>query len=147
MIQAHGLLANAVVVSDGAGQFRLADHALCWVHAERLDHKLTPHQSYPPQSGGPDPNPDLVVLQEPQSLLGPTPIPSAPGPCARFDRIFTRNTGYGLLDRLLRRLYQRKAELPRVLKRPEIPPHTNGLENDIRSWATKRKISGGTARA
>jgi len=24
----------------GAGQFRLADHALCWVHAERLIHKL-----------------------------------------------------------------------------------------------------------
>jgi len=28
-IKAHGLLADTVVVSDGAGQFRLADHALC----------------------------------------------------------------------------------------------------------------------
>jgi len=63
---------------------------------------------------------------------------------ARFDRIFKRDTGYILLDRLLARLHQRKAELLRVLDRPEIPLHTNGSENDIRSWVTKRKISGGT---
>jgi hypothetical protein len=28
------------VVFDGAGQFRLADRALCWVPAERLVYKL-----------------------------------------------------------------------------------------------------------
>ena len=39
-IQAHGFLQNTVIVSDDAGQFRLGDHALCWVHAERLVHKL-----------------------------------------------------------------------------------------------------------
>ena len=31
-----------------------------------------------------------------------------------------------------------------VLDRPEIPPHTNGAENDIRCHVTKRKVSGGT---
>ncbi len=31
-----------------------------------------------------------------------------------------------------------------VLDRPEIPLHTNGSENDVRSQVTKRKISGGT---
>jgi len=31
-----------------------------------------------------------------------------------------------------------------VLQRPEIPRHTNGLENDIWACVTKRKISGGT---
>ena len=30
-----------------------------------------------------------------------------------------------------------------MLKRPEIPLHTNGSENDIRACVTKRKISGG----
>ena len=35
-IEAEGLLGQAVIVSDDAGQFRLGDHALCWVHAERL---------------------------------------------------------------------------------------------------------------
>ena len=33
-------LEGVVIVSDGAGQFRIAEHALCWVHAERLIHKL-----------------------------------------------------------------------------------------------------------
>ena len=41
-IEAEGLLGGAVVVSDDAGQFRVGDHALCWVHAERLIHKLLP---------------------------------------------------------------------------------------------------------
>ena len=41
-IQAHGLLPGTVIVSDDAGQFRLGEHALCWVHAERLIHKLVP---------------------------------------------------------------------------------------------------------
>ena len=31
-----------------------------------------------------------------------------------------------------------------MLERPEIPLHTNGSENDIRSHVTKRKVSGGT---
>jgi hypothetical protein len=63
---------------------------------------------------------------------------------ARFDRIFTRKTGFVTLDRLLARLHGRKEELLRVLERPEIPLHTNGSENDIRCHVTKRKISGGT---
>ena len=46
-IQAHGLLADTVILSDDAGQFNVGRHALCWVHAERLIHKLdafTDHQ-------------------------------------------------------------------------------------------------------
>ena len=39
-IKAHGLLASAVVVSDDAGQFNVGSHGLCWVHADRLVHKL-----------------------------------------------------------------------------------------------------------
>jgi hypothetical protein len=49
-----------------------------------------------------------------------------------------------VLDRLLARLHRRKAELLRVLERPEIPLHTHGSENDIRACVTKRKVSGGT---
>ena len=33
-------LKDAVIVSDDAGQFNVGSHALCWVHAERLIHKL-----------------------------------------------------------------------------------------------------------
>ncbi len=56
---------------------------------------------------------------------------------ARFDRIFSRVTGFTLLDQLLRRLRKQKADLLRVLDRPEIPLHTNGSENDIRAVVTK----------
>ncbi|MER9592881.1 transposase [Mesorhizobium australicum] len=51
-------------------------------------------------------------------------------------------TGYVMLDRLLARLHRRKHDLVRVLDRPEIPLHSNGSENDIRAFVTKRKISG-----
>ena len=47
-IQAHALLPGTVIVSDDAGQFRLGEHALCWVHAERLGgvraHLHPPHR-------------------------------------------------------------------------------------------------------
>jgi hypothetical protein len=39
-VAAHGFLHEAVIVSDDAGQFNVGTHALCWVHAERLVHKL-----------------------------------------------------------------------------------------------------------
>jgi hypothetical protein len=62
----------------------------------------------------------------------------------RFDRIFLRRTGFVTLDRLLARLHANKAELLMVLDRPETPLHTNGSENDIRCYVTRRKVSAGT---
>jgi hypothetical protein len=143
-IKDHGLLADTVVISDGAGQFRLPDHALCWVHAERLIHKLTPCN--PAHRKAVELVRTLIWwFYKDLKAYKQDPDPKrARALRARFDRIFKRDTGYILLDRLLARLHQRKAELLRVLDRPEIPLHTNGSENDIRSWVTKRKISGGT---
>jgi hypothetical protein len=37
-----GFSLDLVIVSDGAGQFAILLHALCWVHAERLVHQLIP---------------------------------------------------------------------------------------------------------
>ena len=39
-VKAHGFLPATVIVGDGAGQFDVGRHALCWVHDERLVHKL-----------------------------------------------------------------------------------------------------------
>jgi hypothetical protein len=63
---------------------------------------------------------------------------------ARFERIFNAKTGFVTLDRLLVRLHKKKSELLVVLDRPEIPPHTNGSENDIRARVNWRKVSAGT---
>jgi len=37
---AHGFSPELAIVSDDAGQFDILLHGLCWVHAERLVHKL-----------------------------------------------------------------------------------------------------------
>ena len=41
-VKSHGFLPDTVIVSDDAGQFNVGPHGLCWVHAERLVHKLVP---------------------------------------------------------------------------------------------------------
>ena len=140
----QGLLGDTVVVSDGAGQFRVGQHALCWVHAERLVYKLQPLCDA--QRRALELKRGLIWwfyadLKAYQSDPDPK---RARALSTRFDRIFTRKTGYLALDQQLQRLHRHKADLLRVLERPEIPLHTNGSENDIRSVVTKRKISGGT---
>jgi hypothetical protein len=143
----HGLMANTVVVSDDAGQFRVATHALCWVHAERQLEKLMP--ASPKQAKA------VELVREAiwcfyRSLKLWKQSPSPGGERAfrqQFDKIFGLRTGYKDLDALLARLARRKDELLRVLERPEIPLHTNASENDLRAWVIKRKISGGTMSA
>ena len=144
-IKAHGFLGDTVIVSDGAGQFRLDDnHALCWVHAERLVHKLSPTR--PADINAQERRRTLIWnFYRDLKVYRDNPNPKrAKALGLRFDRIFTARTGYEPLDQLLLRLHGRKAELLKVLERPEIPTHTNGSENAIRAWVTKRKISGGT---
>jgi hypothetical protein len=143
-IRHHGFLADTVIVSDDAGQFRIGDHALCWVHAERLVHKLVP--ATPDQRRAVELVRHLIWwFYGDLKLYQQAPCPRrAAALRARFDRILRRRTGYILLNRLLARLHRRKRELLRVLDRPEIPLNTNSSENDIRAFVTKRKISGGT---
>jgi hypothetical protein len=144
-IRHQGLLQDTVIVSDDAGQFRVGVHALCWVHAERLVHKLVPANDK--QRNAIEVAKRMIwwfyrSLKE--YKLAPSPQ-QAQVLRARFDRIFKRGrTGYVMLDRLLRRLFRHKDALLRVLDRPEIPLNTNASENDIRAFVTKRKISGGT---
>ena len=143
-VQAHNFLCDAVVLSDDAGQFNVGRHALCWVHAERLVHKLDTftdkHRAAQKKIRG-------LIWNFYGDLKAYRLRPSqrrALALRARFDRIFLRRTGFATLDRLLARLHANKAELLMVLDRPEIPLHTNGSENDIRCQVTRRKVSAGT---
>ena len=52
--------------------------------------------------------------------------------------------GWPELNVALTRMADKKADLLRVLDRPDLPLHTNTPERDFRDWATKRKISAGT---
>ena len=146
-IRHHGLMETTVVVSDDAGQFRVATHALCWVHAERHLQKLMPASPKQAQAV------ELVrktiwCFYRGLKLWKQSPSPGGERVFRwQFDRIFGQRTGYKELDELLARLARRKNELLRVLERPEIPLHTNASENDLRAWVIKRKISGGTMSA
>ena len=143
-VQAHGLLPHTVIVSDDAGQFNVGVHALCWIHAERLIHKLTPFT--PDQEAARELVRHLIWwLYDDLKAYCRDPTPSARSALRqRFERIFQRRTGFATLDRLLKRLHANRDELLRVLERPEIPLHTNGSENDVRCLVTRRKISAGT---
>jgi hypothetical protein len=143
-IRHHGLMANTVVVSDDAGQFRVAQHALCWIHAERHLQKLMP--ASPKQAKAVElVRKTIWCFYRGLKLWKLSPSPGAEASFRRqFNRIFGQHTGYKELDELLARLARRKGELLRVLERPEIPLHTNASENDLRAWVIKRKVSGGT---
>jgi hypothetical protein len=143
-IKGHGFLPTTVIVSDDAGQFKVGLHGLCWIHAERLVHKLDTftdeHRKAQRKVRG-------LIWRLYRDLKAYRLAPCQRRKLAltaRFDRLFTRHTGFVTLDRLLKRLHANKTELLMVLERPEIPLHTNGTENDLRCQVTKRKVSGGT---
>lgn len=140
----HGLLQNAVVVSDGAGQFDVFRHALCWIHAERLIHRLITVTEAQRAAVA---LVRLLIWWFYRDLKLYRAAPSAQAKAslkARFDRIFVRTTGFVDLDQALQRLKLRKDELLVVLDRPEVPLNTNISEQEIRDPVTLRKISGGT---
>jgi hypothetical protein len=146
-IVARGLLTDTVIVSDDAGQFNVLTHALCWIHAERHLRRLVCVTAE--QQRLVDLQRQLVWwLYADLKLYRDEPTPARRAALrTRFDRVFGRVTGFAELDATVARLRANKAELLLVLDRPEIPLHTNGSENDIRCFVTKRKISGETRSA
>jgi hypothetical protein len=143
-VKAHGLLPDTTVLSDDAGQFAIDRHALCWVHAERLVHKL---DTFTERQHAAQQFLRALIWWFYADLKAYRRAPDRRQRTAlrtRFDRIFRRRTGFVTLDRLLQRLHANKNELLAVLDRPEIPLHTNGSERDLRPQVIKRKISGGT---
>ncbi len=143
-IKAHGLLPDTVILSDDAGQFAIGRHALCWVHAERLVHKL---DTFADRQHAAQQLVRALIWWFYADLKAYKRTPDRRRRYelrARFERIFRRRTGFATLDRLLARLHANKEELLRVLERPEAPLHTNGSERDLRPQVARRKLSGGT---
>jgi hypothetical protein len=143
-ILAHGINPSLVIVSDDAGQFNILLHGLCWVHAERLIHKLVGYNEK-----------QRNALEEMRGhiwdlykdLKDYRETPTSEKKIAielRFEEIFTTKTCFESLNQALKRLHANKAELLLVLERPEIPIHNNTAERDIREYVKKRKISGST---
>jgi hypothetical protein len=139
-VGAHGFLCEAVVVSDDAGQFNVGRHALCWIHAERLVHKL---ETFTDRQRAAQQHVRGLIWWFYADLkayrLDPTPRRRREMR-ARFDRIFQRHTGFTTLDRLLKRLHANKTELLMVLDHPEIPLLVSTVTQEmLQAWSSTRK--------
>jgi Transposase IS66 family len=149
------------ILSDGAGQFNILWHGLCWVHAERGLRRLqgnTVQQRDNIADALRSGSPTMEAHQaaEIQDLLWsyyrrlqryqqqPTEAEKAELSLA-FDQIFGRcYLHHGTLNIVLNQLFIRKAELLLGLDWIQLPLHNNAAETDIREYVTRRKISGGT---
>ena len=133
-----------VIHSDGAGQFNLFIHALCWKHAERplvklksynpiqqklWDKKMTAYWSLYQalKKFKLSPDPSLVDLLDEQ-----------------FDELCEPVTNFSSLNQVLEELKAKKQRLLVVLAKPNTSLHNNDSERDIREYAKRRKLSAGT---
>jgi len=133
------------LVCDDAPQFRLVtdELALCWIHEGRHYTKLT---AYVPQH-----QVQLDALRTDfwayyRELLA---YRDAPTPAkrtrlqAKFDTLFTPETGFRLLDERLALTRSKRDDLLRVLDHPELPLHNNPAELAARRRVRKRDASFG----
>lgn len=132
------LLGDAAVAD--AGQFRVGNHALRWVRAERLLQKLMP--ATPRQVRQVEAVRDLVwrFYRTLKSIKRKPPPGLAAAFHKSFARIFSLRSGYEDLDKLLARLSRRKDELLKVLGRPGILLHTNASENDCAASSSNERF-------
>jgi hypothetical protein len=141
---AHGVSPEMVVLSDGAGQFDVFVHALCWLHVERPLERLVPHNEKHRQA----------IEQIRQRIwdlyAGLKAYKEMPSATARealakqFDELVAQRTDYPSIDGVLKGMAADRAKLLLVLQRPDVPLHNNLSEGHIRDYVKKRKISGST---
>jgi hypothetical protein len=144
-LMTQGISGTLRILSDGAGQFNLLNHGLCWVHIERGLRKLSGHSQGQRR--------DISEMQDflwqyyqrlKQYKLTPSPDFKTEL-WHQFDQIFGRcYRDKTELNSVLSHIRKHKAELLRVLDCPQLPLHNNAAETDIREYVTRRKISGGT---
>jgi Transposase IS66 family len=144
-VMSQGMNVGLRILSDGAGQFNILCHGLCWVHAERGLRRL--------QGTNPRQCRNIEKMQERlwqyyRQLQQYQQHPSAALKAelwGQFDQIFRRHyRHHPSLNTVLTQFRAHKAELLQVLDYPGLPLHNNAAETDIREYVTRRKISGGT---
>ncbi len=144
---AGGFDQDKFIHADGAGQFKIFNHSLCWKHAERplkrvvirndihqkqWDEKMDKFwQLYQGlkkyKAAG-----NLYQQQEKVKLD------------QRFDEMCEGVENFEALNDVLAEIKKKKQELMLVLEHPFVSLHNNASERDIREYAKRRKISGST---
>ena len=141
---ARGISPDLGVLSDGAPQFVIFVHAACWIHAERPLAKLVPHNEEHRVAIEKIRTPIWELYQDLKAYREKPAAAQQPVLEARFDALVEQRTGYPSIDGVLKQMRDHKADLLRVLGRPELPLHNNAMESDSREFVKRRKISGGT---
>jgi len=140
-----GVSPELVVLSDGAPQFDLFVHASCWVHIERPLARVIPYNEAH-RVAIEQVRQQIWELYQDLKAYRAKPEPTAKASLeARFDALAGQQTIYTTsIGQVLKEIRDHRADLLRVLERPEVPLHNNGAESDIREYVKKRKISGST---
>jgi Transposase IS66 family len=141
---AHGVSPELAILSDGAPQFDVLVHAACWIHAERPLARMVPY-SDKHRTAIEKARQRIWDLYRDLKAYRQTPDESKkPVLEAAFDALCGERTGFPSIDGVLKEMEDHRADLLRVLERPEIPLHNNLSEGHVRDYVKKRKISGST---
>jgi len=141
---AQGIPVNFSIVSDDAGQFNVFDHALCWIHAERIINRLIPLNDVHVKAVDNVRDQLWQLYRDLKAYkLDPSAI-QAEDIKFRFQAMCSTKTAYPTLNLALKRMGNNQHELLRVIDKPYLPLHNNLSERDIRDYVKKRKISGST---
>jgi hypothetical protein len=140
----RGVSPQLVVLGDGAGQFDLFVPASCWIHAERPLVRMVPHNEQPRAAIASVRQQIWELYRDLKAYRQRPDASQKPGLEARFDALCATKTVHPNVNAVLKEMHVHKADLLRVLERPEVPLHNNAAESDIREYVKKRKISGGT---
>src|SRR6516162_7269277 len=140
----RGVSPDLAVLSDGAGQFVIFVHCSCWIHIERPLPRLVPYNEEHRAAIEAARQTIWEFYQELKAYKQQPEAARKPVLEASFDARFEQRTDYPSINAVFQDIREHKADLLRVLDRPEVPLHNNGEESDIREDVKRRKISGGT---
>jgi transposase IS66 family protein len=141
---AHGVSAELGILSDGAGQFDVLVHIACWIHAERPLARMVPYSEEHRAAIEKVRQRIWELYQDLKAYRQEPKETQRPVLEARFDELCREQTGFPSVDAVLKRMSEHRADLLRVLERPEVPLHNNLSEGHVRDYVKKRKISGST---
>jgi len=144
LISRGTLTLDSILMSDGAGQFNVFKHVLCWIHIERSIKKLVPINEKDRFER--DSILDLFwnFYRNLKEYKKEPSVERKKYLEKQFDEIFSFHATEIPLSQALKKIRDCKHQLLLVLYHPDIPLHNNTSERDIREFVTKRKISGGT---
>jgi len=143
-IIAHGFDEQTLIHSDGAGQFDLFVHGLCWKHAERPLVKLVCYHDEQ-QALFQDKKKAFWSMYQDLKAYKLKPDKQRIAQLEQqFDNLCEPVLNFASLNQVLEDLKAKKNKLLLVLYRPQASLHNNDSERDIREYAKRRKISAGT---